>query len=102
MHRYLIETSVIIAYLRGKSEVVEFIDNLNGEIASSFVCLSELFEGIYRVKDRAQAKEQVLKFFAGLSEVFGLDQEISEHFGKLRAGLKKQGNIIEDLDLLIA
>lgn len=102
MHRYCIETSVIIAYLRGKADAVELVNNLDGEVVSSFVCLSELFEGIYRVKEREQAREQVLKFFIGLSQIYGLDQEISEQFGKLRAMLKEKGNVIEDMDLLIA
>lgn len=102
MKRYFIETSVIIAYLRGRPEAVELLDSLEGELTSSFVCLAELYEGIYRVREKALAEKGVKNFFAGLSETFGLDEEIAQHFGQIRADLKKKGRIIEDLDILLA
>lgn len=102
MKRFLIETSVIVSYLRGNEETVEAIDNLAGEFSSSFVCLAELYEGIYRVKDTKKAEQGVLDFFTGLSEVYGLDKEIAQQFGKVRAELKKKGKVIEDLDILIS
>lgn len=100
MKRYLIETSVIVKFLRGKSEAVEFIEGLEGELTSSFVCLAELYEGVYRTK--REAEKGILDFFAGLSEVYGLDQEIAEKFGQIRAELKQKGRMIEDLDILLA
>ena len=102
MKRYFLETSVIVGYLRGKKETIELIESLRGELTSSFICLSELYEGIYRSKDKGEAEKSVLNFFAGLSEVFGLNAEIAENFGRIRAELKDKGNLIEDLDLLLA
>lgn len=102
MKRYFIETSVIINFLRGKSKTVRDIENLEGELASSFVCLAELYEGILRVKEKKQAERAVLNFFTGLSEVYGLDQEIAKNFGRVRSELKQKGRVIEDLDILVA
>lgn len=102
MTTYFLDTSVIIDYLRGKKEVVDFVDKLERELVSSFVCLAELYEGIWRVKNREQAKNTILQFFASLSTVFGLDSKIAEKFGQIRKELKTQGNVIEDLDIFIA
>lgn len=102
MKRYFVETSAIIDYLRGREKMVEFINHLEGEIVSSFVCLAELYEGIFRVKKNQKAELGVLNFFAGLSEIYSLDREIAKNFGRIRSQLRKQRQIIEDLDILIA
>ncbi len=102
MKRYFLETSVIVSFLRNKGNAIEVVENLKGELTSSFICLAELYEGIYRVKDRVRAEKAVLNFFTGLSEVYGLDREVAENFGRIRAELKRGGKIIEDLDILLA
>lgn len=102
MKKYLLDTSVIIAYLRGKKEIVDQINNLEGELTSSFICLSELYEGIFRVKEQEEAEKTVLSFFKGLSEVYGLDAETARVFGNIRKTLKIRGEVIEDIDLFIA
>lgn len=102
MKRYLVETSVIVSFLRGKPEAVEVLEALTGELTSSFVCLAELYEGVARSKEKTQAEKGVGDFFAGLSEVYGLDEEIAKSFGFIRASLKRGGKVIEDLDILLA
>lgn len=102
MKRYFIETSVIVDYLKGERLTVEAVDKLEGELVSSYICLSELYEGIERVTLRDKLEKDVLTFFSGMSEVFGVDMEIAKTFGKLRATLKKEGKIIEDIDIFIA
>lgn len=100
--RYLIETSVIIDYIRGKREVVSLVDGLEGELSSSYVCLAELYEGIFRVQEKKRAERAVLEFFSSMSEIYSVDREIAESFGKIRVDLKNKGEVIEDLDILIA
>ncbi len=102
MRTYCLETSVIIDYLRGKPGTIEKVDNLSGEVVSSYVCLAELYEGIYRVKNRSHAEQAVKHFFAGLQRIYGVDGQIAEQFGKLRANLKKNGIALEDMDIFIA
>lgn len=102
MKRYFVETSVIVKFLRNKGNAVEIIENLKGELSSSFVCLAELYEGIYRVRDKGRAEKAVSNFFTGLSEVYGLDREIAENFGQIRAELKRKGKVIEDMDIFLA
>lgn len=102
MKTYLVETSVIVAWLRGHSKAAELLEALEGELASSYVCLAELYEGIHRVKDRDRAESMVLDFFAGLSANYGLNEATARYFGLIRSMLKRQGQVIEDLDILIA
>jgi len=52
MKRYFLETSVIINFLRGKSKTIQAIENLVDELVSSFVCLAELYEEIYWVREK--------------------------------------------------
>lgn len=102
MKRYLLETSVIINYLRDKEGAAEVVKNLGGELVSSFVCLAELYEGVYRVKQKERQEKAVLNFFTGLSEIYGLDSETAKMFGQIRAELKRRGKVIEDLDIFLA
>lgn len=102
MKSYLLDTSVIIDYLRGKNQTIELLDKIDGEFCSSYICLAELYEGVYRVKNRRQVGEVVNKFFKSLSGVFGVDWEIAQKFGEIRAELKREGRVIEDIDIFIA
>jgi len=102
MTSYFLDTSVIIDYLRGKENIVDLLDNLDGELTSSYFCLAELFEGVYRSKNKEKTKEIIIHFFSGLHGTYGVDPEIAEKFGQLRKDLKTKGAIIEDIDLFIA
>ncbi len=102
MKAYLIDTSVIINYLRDKRSAVETINNLEGELTSSYICLAELYEGIYRVREKEKIEKGVLDFFTGMSQIYGIDEDIARHFGQIRAHLKVKGEVIEDLDILLA
>ena len=102
MTSYLVDSSVIIDYLRGKEAAVILLDNIKGELFSSYVCLSELYEGVYRVENSKDLAKIVTKFFGSLSDVYGIDENIARKFGEIRAYLKKKGSVIEDLDILLA
>ena len=102
MKKYFIDTSVIAGFLRNKKESTEIIRNLDGEMVSSYISLSELYEGVYRSKFREKTEKGVKDFFSGLSEVYGIDEEVAKTFGKVRSELKKEGNVIEDIDIFLA
>ena len=103
MNSYFLDTSIIIDFLiREKKEAVDLINNLDGKITSSYICLAELYEGIERTKNKNHEENTILLFFARLHYVFGLDHEIAKNFGHIRADLKSKGQVIEDIDILIA
>lgn len=101
MRSYFLDTSAIINYLRGKEKTVDLINNLDGKITSSYVCLAELFEGVY-FSNNKKAESIILQFFSGLNTTYGIDNKIARKFGFLRNQLRKNGNIIEDIDIFIA
>lgn len=102
MKTYLLDTSVIIDYLRGKKDAVELLNNTDGKFFSSYICLAEIYEGVYRVSNKKEMAEVVINFFTTLSGIYGIDESIAKKFGEIRADLKKKGKVIEDLDLILA
>ena len=102
MKAYFIETSVIIDYLKGKERAVALVDSLDGELNSSYLCLAELYEGIYRVTNKEALEKAVQTYFSSLTTIYGIDNSTAQAFGRLRADLKKKGTIIEDIDLFLA
>ena len=102
MNSYLLDTSIIVNLFRGKKEEQQLMENLEGEQTSSFICLAELYEGVARSRNRQAEENNLVKFFSRLHNIFGIDNEVAKKFGEIRSTLKKSGNIIEDMDLLIA
>jgi len=56
--------------------------------------------GIYNSNKITQNKEKILPFLDNF-KILQFDKNSSEIFAKLKAKLKKQGNIIADMDLMI-
>ena len=102
MKSYLLDTSIIISYLQGKNDIVKLLNNIEGELTSSYVCLAELYEEIIRVRNRLEAEKSVTDFFKSLSELFEVDKKVAKQFGEIRAKLKMGGKVIEDIDIFIA
>lgn len=102
MRSYLLDTSIIINYLQGKENIVALLDFLDGALSSSYVCLSELYEGVYRAENIEKTEKIVLTFFKTLSAVYSINEKVAKKFGEIRTQLKTKGNVIEDIDIFIA
>lgn len=102
MPDYFIETSSIIGYVNGDKKVISQINDFGGKLTSSYICLAELYEGIYRGRDKVLIEKIILDFFKSLSQIYTVDLEVAKTFAKIRIDLKKRGEIIEDIDILIA
>lgn len=100
MNGYLIDSSVIIEYTKGNRTVVDLLDNIKVDLCSSYIVMAELYEGIFRSKN--EVEKNIIGFMESLDKIYGLDKRTSKIFGKLRSDLKKKGQIIEDMDILIA
>ena len=57
--------------------------------------------GVYASSYPQKNKEALLKFLAGVS-VEAFDEAATDVYGRIRAELKKNGNLIGPLDMLIA
>lgn len=102
MKSYLLDTSIIISYLQGKNDIIRLLNEIEGELTSSCVCLAELCEGINRIKNKLEIEKSVTDFFKSLSELYTVDEKVAKQFGEIRARLKIGGNVIEDIDIFIA
>jgi len=98
--KYLIDTDVLINYLRGKTKLDEKLIDAGSGI--SIITLGELIYGAYKSSD-LQKSINLTKDFIKESGVRIIDtnQEIIYSFAQIKAGLEKNGIRLEDFDLLI-
>jgi predicted nucleic acid-binding protein len=66
----------------------------------SIVTLGEVFEGAYHHPNPQQHLAGFRRFLSGFT-ILGLSDPIMELFAQTRHTLRRQGNLIPDLDLLI-
>lgn len=60
--RLLIDTDVLIEYLRGRSEAVEYLESLTSDLYLSVISVVELFAGI-KGNEEKKALDQLLQGF---------------------------------------
>lgn len=102
---YFLDTSVIIDFLKKKEYIVDFIANTkNDYFSTSSICEAEVYAGVFRLKgeDREKYRGKVEKAFLAFNEIIPLDRDQAQIFGQLKAELAEKGQLIEDMDILIA
>lgn len=99
--KYLVDSDQIIWYLKGKPQTVEKLQSLKGELAVSVISVGEVAEGVFGEKFEEKRRKGLENFLAG-TKVLEINQEVIYRFAKLRSGLRKRGNLIDNFDLLIA
>lgn len=103
---FLVDTSVIIEFLRGNSKTFEFFSSkANDSFITSCVCVAEILEGVYREKTQeniALRKKEVEILFKSFYKIIAFDSDEADMAGQIRADLGKRGEKIEDLDVFIA
>lgn len=99
--KYLIDTDVIINYLRAKFRLEKgFLEEGAG---ISIITLGELVYGAYKSDLPQHSLTVALDFIRESSlQIVDLNQEVIFNFGTLKAELEKAGKRLEDFDLLIA
>lgn len=84
MAQFLIDTDVLIDYLRAKSESVTYLESLTQPLTISAVTVAELYAGV-----RDGAERVVLENFIGSFQVRAVDEEIAARAGILRRDFGK-------------
>ena len=100
--RHLLDSDWLIDALVGVPSTLANIDELGRHLVGvSIVSHGELLEGAYAHLDPAS---ELVRYRVFLSRfpMLPLTGSIMERFGKLRYDLRRQGQLIPDLDLLIA
>jgi len=99
---FLIDTDIIIYSLKGDSAVRDWMArNQNIPKFISAVTYGELLYGA-RKSTHPEKNIATVHRVAELFQVIDINKEIMEIFGELKAKLEKDGNRIDDMDLLIA
>ena len=86
--RFLVDTDVLIDYLRGVPEVVDFLEDADEALLISAVSVGELFAGV-----REGAERPALTASVGALEVVPLDPESAERGGLYRRDFGRSHNV---------
>ncbi len=99
---YLIDTDWVIHHLNNHTAVVERLQALQPEgLGLSVVALAELYEGVSYSRDPEESERKLNDFLDSVN-IVGLDEQTARIFGRERGRLRRAGQIIGDMDLLIA
>ena len=99
---YLIDTNIIIYSLKNDKHVNEkFRETENIPKAISVITYGEL---VYGAKKSQHAERSLATSYriAELFPIIDINRSIMDICGEIKSGLERRGNIIEDLDVLIA
>ena len=100
--KFLLDTDTCVFWLRGCTAVRDHLAAAGLEIiAISAITLAELRYGA-ECSARPRSNHQAIDDFISALFVLGVDPEVARTFGEIKAQLRKDGMLIEDLDLLIA
>lgn len=101
---YLIDSDILISAAIGRQDAQELIDDATRYgVAISVVSLGEVYEGaVSGLQGEDRTKLNYLRRFLQVFPVIALDDPIMELFARIRADLRSQGQLIADLDVLIA
>lgn len=99
--KYLLDTDVVISYLKGIKGVVTILQEHERELGISVITLGELLEGIYTQPKEKERLEGLKKFLSDIN-LLEVDENIVEKFAKIRSNLRERGQLIDNFDILIA
>ena len=77
--KLLVDTDVMVGYLRGKGEAVTFLESLEGRPATSVICVAELISGV-----RSKAEREAIERFLLAFELLAVDEGIARLGGEYR------------------
>ncbi len=101
--RYLIDTMICSAYLKGVSSVFsKFVQHGGGGgLAVSTITVGELFVWAHRSRSAANRLRSLQEFLRDIT-VLDVTVDVAARFGEVRATLLDSGRPVPQLDLFIA
>lgn len=100
-HMYLIDSDVLIHFLKGEPTAVKTITKLQKHpLYVSIISVGEILEGLLETKNKRKlvSFKELLKTLT----VVNIDFKVIEKFASVRKLLRKKGMLIDNFDLLIA
>jgi tRNA(fMet)-specific endonuclease VapC len=99
---YLVDTDWVIDAFIGTPTSVQLLDRLSGDgLGVSIITSGELFEGAFGYPD-PQIHLAQFRILLNRFTTVPLSDSIMEVFARTRAQLRRSGQLIPDMDLLIA
>jgi tRNA(fMet)-specific endonuclease VapC len=99
---YLLDADWIIQAARGEQVAARILRRISPrQISVSWIAVAEIYEGAY---DSVNPDARIT-FFRDLLSPFRflqINDEIAQHFGELRALLRRRGEMISEFDVMIA
>ena len=102
---YFLDSSIVVNLLRKKGKTAAFVsDHINDEIITSSICEMEIYAGLFREEPSklAMRRKQVEDLFGSFYHVVLFDSHQAHIAGEIKASLAKRGDLIGDIDVLIA
>jgi len=100
VRKYLLDTNIISYYLKGNEGLKEKISDNIDSLAISIISYYEIISGLQSIN----ANKRITEFekFCELIDVVNLDRASILASCQIYSDLKKSGNLIDDIDILIA
>ncbi|CAN5261422.1 type II toxin-antitoxin system VapC family toxin [soil metagenome] len=99
---YLVDSDWLIDTLRGVPNAIQVLDERSVYgLSFSLITLGEVYEGIYDQSD-SEARMTDLRTLLKGHTILRLSDPIVEVFARTRSTLRRNGQLIPDMDLLIA
>lgn len=99
---FLVDTDWIIAGIGNSARTLALVERLREHgLAVSVVTVAEVFDGAYGWPDPAAQPVSYRRYLSGFT-VLDVTEPVASVFAGTRALLRQQGNLIPDMDLLIA
>jgi len=96
----ILDTTFLIDILRSKKEAVIFLEN-NDELFTTQINMYEVIEGLFS-ENTTKKKLLLTKELFEIIKVLSLDDRSIIKSAEIHATLSKQGEMVDDLDCLIA
>lgn len=100
--RYIIDTDILIYFLKSNKKVVEKFSQINPKhISTTIINYTELLFGAYH-SSKVEENLEAFKSFLKTIKIMDFNKIAAEKFAQLKTRLKQEGNLIADMDLMIA
>jgi predicted nucleic acid-binding protein len=99
---YLVDADWLIDAMVGRALAQETLELLSDQgVAVSIIAVAEVYEGAFNTAD-PQRTLSGMREFLGDFAILPVSDQVVERFAQIRAMLRQQGQMIPDMDLLIA